>query len=143
MWIYSLLITLLFSDSKGVKKLESIYPYETGIHVVQTDNGSEFLPEFNEYLNKRNIKHNFIYPRCPRINGFIERSKNLLKKSADYKGVRTLQEEFIDLRLNLLLEDIDEFNRKLMDNLVWYNTERPHESLNNKSAEKSADYRGV
>jgi len=42
-----------------------------------------------------------------------------------------LQEEFIDLHLNLLAEDIDKFNRKLMDYLVWYNTERPHKSLNN------------
>jgi transposase InsO family protein len=106
------------------KKLESIYPYEKGIHIVQTDNGSEFLGKFDEYLKKRNIKHNFIYPRCPRINGFIERAN------------RTLQEEFIDLHLNLLLEDIDGFNEKLMDYLVWYNTERPHGSLNNKSAEK-------
>ena len=52
MWIYSLLITLIFSDSKGVKKLESVYPYEGGIRVVQTDNGSEFLGEFDEYLKK-------------------------------------------------------------------------------------------
>jgi len=58
-------------------------------------------------------------------------------------GVRTLQEEFIVLHLNLLSEDIDEFNRKLMDYLLWYNAERPYKSLNNKSAEKSADYRGV
>ena len=35
------------------------------------------------------------------------------------------------MHLNLLSEDIDKFNRKLMDYLVWYNTERPHESLNN------------
>ena len=111
-------------DYKGVKKLESVYPYETGIHVVQTDNGPEFLPEFDEYLKKRNIKHNFIYPRCPRINGYIERANNLLRKIADYKGVRTLREEFIDLHLDLMLEDIDEFNRKLMDYLVWYNTEK-------------------
>jgi len=101
------------------KKLESVYPYETGIHVVQTDNGPEYSGEFEKYLKKRNIKHNFIYPRCPRINGFIERAN------------RTLQEEFIDTHLNLLAEDIDGFNRKLMDYLVWYNTERPHKSLNN------------
>ncbi|MGB9794483.1 MULTISPECIES: integrase core domain-containing protein [Caldisericum] len=72
-----------------------------------------------------------MYPRCPRINGFIERAN------------RTLQDEFIDSHLILLEENIDEFNRKLMDYLVWYNTERPHNSLNNKSAENSADYRGV
>ena len=101
------------------KKLETIYPYETGIKVVQTDNGPEFLGEFDNYLKKRNIKHNFIYPRCPRINGYIERAN------------RTLQDEFIDLHLNLLVEDIDKFNRELMNHLVWYNTERPHESLNN------------
>jgi hypothetical protein len=69
------------------KKFESVYPYETGIHFVQTDNGSEFLGEFNEYLKKRNIKHGFIYPRCPRINGFIERANNLLRKIADYGRV--------------------------------------------------------
>jgi len=101
------------------KKLETVYPCESGIKVVQTDNGPEFLGEFNKYLKKRNIKHNFIYPRCPRVNGYIERAN------------RTLQEEFIDLHLNLLAEDIDEFNRRLMDYLVWYNTERPHSSLNN------------
>jgi transposase-like protein len=101
------------------KKLETVYPCETGIKVVQTDNGPEFLGEFNKYLKKRNIKHNFIYPRCPRVNGYIERAN------------RTLQEEFIDLHLNLLAEDIDEFNRRLMDYLIWYNTERPHKSLNN------------
>ena len=106
------------------KKLETVYPYETkihtvGIHTVQTDNGPEFQGSLGEYLKKRNIKHFFIYPRCPRINGYIERAN------------RTLQEEFIDSHLNLLLEDIDEFNRRLMDYLVWYNTERPHSSLNN------------
>jgi len=101
------------------KKLETVYPCESGIKVVQTDNGPEFLGEFNKYLKKRNIKHNFIYPRCPRVNGYIERAN------------RTLQEEFIDLHLNLLAEDIDEFNRRLMDYLLWYNTERPHKSLNN------------
>jgi galactitol-specific phosphotransferase system IIB component len=78
-----------------------------------------FAPTKLNYHRKRMIKHNFIYPRCPRINGFIERAN------------RTLQEEFIDLHLNLLLEDIDEFNRRLMDYLLWYNTERPHKSLNN------------
>ncbi|MEF3245380.1 MAG: integrase core domain-containing protein [Caldisericaceae bacterium] len=79
----------------------------------------EFQGLFDEYLKKRNINHNFIYPRCPRINGFVERAN------------RTLQEEFIALHFNLLLEDIEKFNRKLIDYLVWYNTERPHESLNN------------
>ncbi|WP_407919062.1 integrase core domain-containing protein [Caldisericum exile] len=65
------------------------------------------------------MKHNFIYPRCPRINGFIERAN------------RTLQEEFIDLNLLLLPDNINEFNKRLIDYLIWYNTQRPHKSLNN------------
>jgi transposase InsO family protein len=28
-------------------------------------------------------------------------------------------------------DDIDTFNRKLMDYLIWYYTKRPHKSLNN------------
>ena len=101
------------------KKLESVYPYEEGIEIVQTDNGSEFLGEFDKYLKEKGIKHNFIYPRCPRINGYVERAN------------RTLQDEFINENIFLLADDIDTFNRKLMDYLIWYNTQRPHKSLNN------------
>src|SRR3990167_745426 len=39
---------------------------------------------------------------------------------------RTIQEEFIDWHKETLAYDIDEFNRKLIDWLLWYNTERPH-----------------
>jgi len=66
------------------KKLENVYPYEEGIEIVQTDNGSEFLGEFDKYLKEKGIKQNFIYPRCPRINGYVERAN------------RTLQDEFIN-----------------------------------------------
>ncbi|MBC7238594.1 MAG: transposase, partial [Chloroflexi bacterium] len=55
------------------KKLEMVYPYEKGIRVVQTDNGSEFLGLFDKYLNDKGIEHRFIYVRSPKINGYIER----------------------------------------------------------------------
>lgn len=77
------------------------------------------MGEFDNFLKQKNIKHLFIYPRCPKINAFIER------------GNRTLQEEFIDDNDYLVLEDgIDEFNNKLIEYLIWYNTKRPHHSLN-------------
>ena len=57
--------------------------YDLSIHTVQTDNGSEFLKHFHQYLDEQNIKHQFIYPRCPRINGVVERFN------------RTVQEECI------------------------------------------------
>ncbi|MEK9165767.1 MAG: integrase core domain-containing protein, partial [Patescibacteria group bacterium] len=41
---------------------------------------------------------------------------------------RTIQEEFIDWN-EKYLTDVNEFNKKLVDWLLWYNTQRPHWSL--------------
>lgn len=104
-----------------IRKLELVYPLQNKIHTVQTDNGLEFMGEFDDYLKRKGIKHLFIYPRCPRINGFVERAN------------RTLTEEFIDGHEEYILEGIDEFNSALINYLVWYNTKRVHKSLGNVS----------
>lgn len=101
------------------KRLELVYPIQSGVRIVQTDNGLEFLGEFNSYLQEKEIKHLFIYPRCPKINAYIERAN------------RTLQEEFIDGHEGYFLEGLDEFNSALIEYLVWYNTKRVHKSLGN------------
>jgi len=85
--------------------------------IVQTDNGPEFLGDFDEYLKQQNIIHLFTYPRCPKVNGVIERFN------------RTIQEEFIDPNLHLIYNQ-PEYNRKLADYLIYYNCQRVHESLN-------------
>lgn len=95
-------------------KLEIVMPFP--IRAVQTDNGSEFYLYFKDYLKKRNITHYWNYPGRPYRNGHIE------------KFNRTIQEEFVDQHESLL-PDINVFNRKLVDWLLWYNTERPHWSL--------------
>jgi transposase InsO family protein len=46
---------------------------------------------------------------------------------------RTVQEEFVDWHLDDMALDLDGFNLKLMDYLIWYNTERPHHTLKQKS----------
>jgi transposase InsO family protein len=49
---------------------------------------------------------------------------------------RTIQEDFINWHQDLLatdITDINAFNQKLVDWLLWYNTKRPHSSLNNQS----------
>src|SRR3989344_5678162 len=84
---------------------------------VQTDNGSEFAKHFDIYLEKNNITHFHTYPRCPKQNSEIERFN------------RTLSDAFISRNLHLLVYDIDAFNQKLIDWLLWYNTRRPHWSL--------------
>lgn len=101
------------------KKLELVYPIQSGIKTVQTDNGLEFLGAFDEYLQTKHIPHLFIYPRCPKINSFVERAN------------RTLQEEFVDGNIDLIHEGISVFNTHLMDYLVWYNTKRVHKALGN------------
>ena len=90
--------------------------YKYGLRTVQTDNGSEFLNEFDEYLNQIKIKHEFIYLKSPKINGVVERFN------------RSLQEEFIQRNDNLIF-DKEKFNQKLQNYLIWYNTKRPHYSL--------------
>jgi putative transposase len=96
------------------KKLEEVYPYR--IKTIQTDNGLEFLGDFEDYLKKVNLAHIFIYPRCCRINGVVERFN------------RTIQEDFIDNNLEYIHNPVL-FTGKLIDYLIFYNTERVHKSL--------------
>jgi preprotein translocase subunit Sss1 len=101
-------------------KLETVSPFK--ITKVQTDNGSEFQGEFAAYLKKRNLEQVYIYPRCPKINGYVERAN------------RSLSEEFLvsnfwphgDFNLG-------DFNAKLIEHLIWFNSKRVHRSLNNLS----------
>lgn len=86
------------------------------IHTVQTDNGSEFLGSFHQFLDEQSIKHVFIYPNSPRLNGVVERFN------------RTVQEEFIN-RSDEIYYDLNTFEVKLTKYLNWYNTKRPHSSL--------------
>jgi len=96
------------------QKLQTALPFTTV--AVQTDNGSEFHKYFMDYLKEQEITHYWNYPGRPYRNGHIE------------KFNRTIQEEFIDQN-ELWLANPNEFNPKLMDWLIWYNTERPHWSL--------------
>lgn len=99
---------------KVLQEFKELNP--TSIHTVQTDNGSEFLKSFHEYLEQQKITHQFIYPRMPKINAYIERFN------------RTIQEEFI-LRSDEIYYDPLAFARKLQKYLYWYNYQRPHSSL--------------
>jgi putative transposase len=88
------------------------------IELIQTDNGLEFEKYFREYIKKVKIVHYHNYPRCPKMNAYIERFN------------RTIQEEFINKNLSQIRYDMAIFNQKLMDYLIWYNTKRPYWSLN-------------
>jgi len=96
-------------------KLEQAFPFK--IKCVQTDNGSEFHKYFDSYLKEQETMHYWNYPGQPYRNGHVE------------KYNRTIQEEFIDWN-EIFLTEPQKFNQKLMDWLLWYNTQRYHWSLN-------------
>lgn len=100
------------------KKAELVCPLR--IKSVQTDNGLEFKGVFEKYLKTKKIPHYFTYPRCPKINGVVERYQ------------RTLQEEFLNPNLDLIHYP-KQFIGKLADYLIFYNTQRVHKSLGLKS----------
>lgn len=103
------------SATDFMKKFQSVAPLS--LTHVQTDNGSEFAKHFEIYLEKSGIVHFHTYPRCPKQNSEIERFN------------RTLSDAFIKQNRMLLAYDIDTFNHKLIDWLLWYNTRRPHWTL--------------
>jgi len=95
-------------------RFTTIYPGV--IRVWQSDNGGENLGVFDQQLECDHIPHLFIYPRCPKIDTFIERYN------------RTLQEEFIDEHLDTI-HDQSVFSQLLIDWNIYYNTKRRHHSL--------------
>ncbi len=119
-WALSLPYSRLSSRNSQdfFEKLQSWYPLP--IEEVQTDNGAEFEGDFDAYLRTQHIPHRWSYPRCPRINGCIERYQ------------RTLSEEFIQVHEDSIREP-QEFLRHLADYLVFYNTERIHHALHNQT----------
>ncbi len=62
-----------------LKKFQEVCPFK--IRVVKTDNGSEFLGEFDRYLKEEGIRHYFNYPRFPKGNGYVERFNRTLEES--------------------------------------------------------------
>ena len=99
-------------------RFQEVYPGT--IRVWQSDNGPENLREFDQQLEKDGIPHLFIYPRCPKIDAFIERYN------------RTVQEEFIDEHLDLI-HDQRMFAEKLVEWNIYYNAKRRHHSLGLRS----------
>ena len=88
------------------------------IHTVRTDNGHEFQAQFHWHVEDMGIRHVYIKPRTPRLNGKVERSH------------QTDDVEFYQL-LNYT-DDVDP-NLKLQVWEEYYNFNRPHGSLNGKA----------
>ena len=91
------------------------------IERVPSDNGSEFKAAFDAESAQDGVGRWLTYPRTPKMNAHVER----------FNG--SIQEEFVAYHEDLLFTDVNLFNDKLLDYLVWFNTERPHYGLGLKS----------
>lgn len=92
------------------------------IHVLQTDNGAEFQSKFHWHAESIDIKHVYIRPRTPHLNGKVERSH------------RVDDQEFYQLiDQGGISDDIHLFNEKLREWEDYYNYHRPHGALNGQT----------
>ncbi len=92
------------------------------VHVVQTDNGAEFQSRFHWYLESLDIRHVYIRPRTPHLNGKVERSH------------RVDDQEFYQLLdRDGIADDIHLFNDKLREWEDYYNYHRPHGALDGQT----------
>ena len=80
--------------------------------------GHEFQAKFHWHVEDRGIRHAYIRPISPQLNGKVERSH------------RSDQEEFYQL---LDYTDDVDLKRKLADGEEFYNFVRPHGAFNGKT----------
>ena len=92
------------------------------VYVVQTDNGTEFQSQFHWHLESRDIRHVYIRPRTPRLNGKVERSHRV----DDQEFYQLLDQDGIS-------DDIHLFNEKLREWEEYYNYHRPHGALDGQT----------
>jgi transposase InsO family protein len=85
------------------------------ISTVRTDRGHEFQARFHWHVEDQGMRHVYIQPRTPQLNGKVERSH------------KTDQTEFYQL---LTYTDL---NVKLQAWEISYNYDRPHISLDGKT----------
>ncbi len=80
----------------------------TGLLPIQpqyllSDNGSEFMGNFQRRLDERGITHWWTCPRSPKTNAHCERFN------------RTIQEQFVDYHEGFLFTDLSLFNRNIAE----------------------------
>jgi len=94
----------------------SKFPFR--INTIRTDNGHEFQAKFHWHLEDMGVRHSYIKPRTPRLNGKVERSHG------------TDHREFYQL---LTYTDDVDLHAKLAEWEAFYNYHRPHGSLGGKT----------
>ncbi len=87
------------------------------IHTIRTERGHKFQAQFHWHVEDKGMRHVYIKPRSPQLNGKVERSH------------RTDKEEFYQL---LTYTDDVDLNKKLAVWEQFYNLDRPHGAFKGK-----------
>lgn len=96
------------------------------IKAVQTDNGSEFLKEFERRCQELNLTHYYIYPKTPKQNTYVERSHGSDK------------DEFY--QLGNVYQDREIMNQKIQEWQDVWNEKRPHQALDYRTPNQYLEY---
>lgn len=96
------------------------YLTEGEIINLHHDNGSEFKKDFEKGCQELSLPQWYSRVRTPKDNAVLERFN------------RTIQEEFVEMT-DIGLEDTQQFNTRLTDWLIEYNSVRPHQALDYKT----------
>jgi Integrase core domain len=84
--------------------------------------GAEFQSQFHWHLETRDIRHLYMRPRTPRLNGKVERSHRV----DDQEFYQLLDKDGIS-------DDIHLFNEKLREWEDYFNYHRPHGALDGQT----------
>ena len=101
-----------------------VFPFK--IKAVQTDNGSEFLKEFDQKCKELNLPHYYIYPRTPKQNTYVERSHGSDK------------DEFY--QLGNVYQNLQFMNQKIQEWQDVWNEKRPHQALDYRTPNEYLEY---
>jgi transposase InsO family protein len=104
------------NGSDFLRKFIEVTPFRTVR--IQTDNGGEFEKHFDKACQEIGLVHFFNYPKHPQSNSCLERFN------------KTIQEQFVYWQIDYL-DELNVFNAKMMEYLIWYNTEKPHRGVGN------------
>jgi len=88
------------------------------IHTIRTDRGHEFQAKFHWHVADKGIRHVYIKPRTPQLNGKVEQSH------------RTDRQELCQL---LTYKDDVGLEKKLAEWENFYNYHRPHGAFAGKA----------
>ena len=91
------------------------------VDAIQTDNGGEFGTQFHYHVLDRGMRHIYIKPATPRLNGKVERSH------------RIDNEEFYRMLDGIVIDEAELFNDKLQEWEDFYNFNRPHGGLDGQT----------